>query len=117
MMRSGKWILYMLIIFSSNVTAQVTATTISGQNVIQIEDGSWEKVIKEPIVDERVHSDLNQPESNTSKYQAEIARLLDKAEELERSYFAGYYRTELNLSKCQLAIAKTQTDSDQTKTK
>lgn len=117
MMKSGKWILWMLIVYSSNVTAQVTATTISGQKIIQIEDGSWEKVIEIPLEDELVHSDLNQPKPNTSLHQAEIDRLLDKAEELERSYFAGYYRTELNKSKCQAAIAKAQTDSDKSKAK
>lgn len=117
MIKSGKWIIWILIIYSSKVTAQVTATTISGQNIIQIEDGSWEKVIEIPLEDELVDSDLNQPKPITSFYQAEITRLLDKAEELERSYFAGYYRTELNKSKCQAAIAKSQTDRDKTKTK
>ena len=116
-MKSRKWILWMLIIYSSNVTAQLTATTISGQKIIQVEDGSWEKVIEMPLADELVHSDLDQPHSNTSLYQAEIAALLDRAEELERSYFAGYFRTELNKSKCQAAISKTQTDRDKAKTK
>jgi hypothetical protein len=95
MMRLKYWIFLLAISGYNNLKAQLTTTTLSGQNLIQAEDGSWEKSTS--------HSNTTK---KSSEYDVQISALLDKAETIERTYFASKYRADMNISKCETALSK-----------
>lgn len=95
MMRLKYWIFLLAISGYNNLTAQLTMTTLSGQIVIQSEDGTWEKSTSQSNITKK-----------SSEYDIQISALLDKAEAIERTYFASKYRAEMNISKCETALSK-----------
>ena len=94
-MRLKYWIFLLALSGYNNLTAQLTMTTLSGQNLIQAEDGSWTK-----------STTLSNTTKNPSEYDIQINALLDKAETIERTYFASKYRAEMNISKCETALSR-----------
>ncbi len=105
-----KWTLWVLALSSLPLAAQVTAVTISGQQLVKSEDGSWEKINYSDTLN---NADIKASES---PYKKELSALIDKAESIERTCFAEYYYTQLNISKCMTAISKTQEQGDTEKT-
>ncbi len=90
---------------------QVTAFTISGQQVMLSTDGSWEKYVASED-----DADANLPlNMNNSPYAQEISQLLEIAEQNERHQFSENYRLDLNISKCETAITKLKAEGNNEK--